>query len=294
MPEGRGGVPVLILVFGAGVAGLSLARMLRAKGKRVLVVAEHLGGASRVPIALVNPVRGRRGVVLPGGVEALELARTLYAPFARLHFGLLRLVPEGEREKLALRLKEAGLPHEWRREGVFLPTVFWLETGPLLARMAEGLEIAFGRAVAWDGTLHLEDGRRYTPELLVYAGGARGAGLFGLGGRLVAGVELLLEDWVEPALSHRVFLAGHALGGSYLDLDHYEEPPPSEGEVDWLLKGAEALLGRRPKVVSAWRGVRFRLERYLFSIPGGFALTGFGSTGFLLAPLWARRLLEVL
>lgn len=268
--------------------------MLWAKGRRVLVVAERLGEASRVPIALVNPVRGRRGVVLPEGAEALELARAFYGPFSDLRLGLLRRVPEGERERLALRLKEAGLPHEWRREGVFLPTVFWLETRPLLARMAEGLEIAFGRAVAWDGALHLEDGRRYAPELLVYAGGARGAGLFGLGGRLVAGIELLLEDWVEPALSHRVFLAGDALGGSYLDLDRYEEPPPSEGEVDWLLKGAEALLGRTPKPVSAWRGVRFRTENFLFSIPGGLALTGFGSTGFLLAPLWAKRLAEAL
>ncbi|MER3536734.1 MAG: oxidoreductase [Thermus sp.] len=268
--------------------------MLRARGRRVLVVAERLGDASRVPIALVNPVRGRREVVLPEGVEALELARTVYAPFSKLHFGLLRWVPEGERERLALRLKEVGLPHEWRREGVFLPTVFWLETGPLLARMAEGLEIAFGRAVAWDGTLHLEDGRRYTPELLVYAGGARGAGLFGLGGRLVAGIELLLEDWVEPALSHRVFLAGNALGGSYLNLEAYGEPPPTQGEVEWLLSGAEALLGRRPKVVSAWRGVRFRLFEPLTAIPGGYALTGFGSTGFLLAPLWAKRLAEAL
>ncbi len=294
MPEGRGGVPVLILVLGAGIAGLSLARMLRARGRRVLVVAERLGDASRVPIALVNPVRGRRGVVVPEGPEALEVARAFYAPFAEMRSGLLRPVPEGERGRWAARLEEAGLPHEWQREGVFLPTAFWLEPRLLLKRMAEGLEITFGRVVAWDGRVYLEDGRRYAPEVLIYAAGAKGAGLFGLGGRFVAGLELLLQDWVEPALSHRVFLAGNALGGSYLNLEAYGEPPPTQGEVEWLLSGAEALLGRRPKVVSAWRGVRFRLFEPLTAIPGGYALTGFGSTGFLLAPLWAKRLAEAL
>ncbi|WP_337845931.1 FAD-dependent oxidoreductase, partial [Thermus sp.] len=96
------------------------------------------------------------------------------------------------------------------------------------------------------------------------------------------------------ALSYRVFLAGPALGGSYLDLPGYAHPPPGEGEVDWLLRGAEALLGYRPQVAGAWRGVRFRRSHPLTPIPGGYALTGFGSTGFLLAPLWARRLAEAL
>jgi glycine/D-amino acid oxidase-like deaminating enzyme len=281
-----------VVVLGAGVAGLAVARALAERGRRVLVVAERLGEARRVPVALVNPVRGKRGVLVPEGAWALEVARAFYTPFAELRFGLLRPVPEAERERWALRLQD--LPHAWRREGLFLPTAFWLEPRPLLERLAQGLEVVLGRAVAWDGALHLEDGRRLRPEVLVYAGGAKGAGLFRLGGRFVAGLTLLLEAWVEPALSHRVFLAGNALGGSYLDREGYEEPPPSEGEVEWLLQGAEALLGYRPKVVAAWRGVRLRLPEPLFPIPGGYALAGLGSTGFLLAPLLARRLADKL
>jgi glycine/D-amino acid oxidase-like deaminating enzyme len=47
-------------------------------------------------------------------------------------------------------------------------------------------------------------------------------------------------------------------------------------------------------VAGVWRGVRFRRASPLSPIPGGYALTGFGSTGFLLAPLWARRLVQAL
>jgi len=80
----------------------------------------------------------------------------------------------------------------------------------------------------------------------------------------------------------RVYLAGAALGGSYLP--HQEGPHLG---VAWLLQGAEALLGYRPQVASLWRGVPRPT-----SSPwrANFALTGFGSTGFLHAPLLAERL----
>ncbi|MGQ9735721.1 MAG: FAD-dependent oxidoreductase [Thermaceae bacterium] len=288
----------MILVLGAGIAGLSLAWYLKRRKRRVLVVAERLGEASRVPIALVSPLRGSRPAVVSEGPEALEVARGFYSSFLPLRFGLFKPVAQEEREAFERRLGASALPYEWRRlrgqEGVYLPTVFWLEARPLLERLAEEMEVVFGRAVAWDGTLYLADGRRYTPEVLVYAGGAKGALLFGLEGRLVAGLELLIWEYIEPALSQRVFLAGNALGGSYLNQEEYEEPPPTEGEMEWLLSGAEALLGHRPRVLTAWRGVRFRRSELLSPIPGGYALAGFGSTGFLFAPLWAKRLAEAL
>jgi len=42
-----------VVVLGAGVAGLTLARLLWERGRKVLVVAEALGEASRPPVALV-------------------------------------------------------------------------------------------------------------------------------------------------------------------------------------------------------------------------------------------------
>ena len=284
-----------ILLVGAGVAGAALALALKERGLSFLWVAEGVGEASRVPVALVNPVRGKRGVLVPEGGEALEAARELYGRYVPLHLGLLRPVPEGEREAWEKRLAGSGLRYLWRGEGLYLPGAFWLEPRSFLERVWAELGGVRDRVVAYaPGEVVLEGGRRLRPELVLYAGGARGAGVFGLEGRFIAGLELLLLEYREEALSYRVFLAGVALGGSYLDLPGYEEPPPAEGEVAWLLEGAESLLGYRPRVAGVWRGVRFRRASPLSPIPGGYALTGFGSTGFLLAPLWARRLVQAL
>ncbi|WP_117238394.1 FAD-dependent oxidoreductase [Thermus sediminis] len=284
-----------ILLVGAGVAGAALALALKEAGLPFLWLSEEVGGASRVPVALVNPVRGRRGVLVPEGGEALQAARALYGRYAPLHMGLLRPVPEGEREAWERRLRGSGLRYLWRREGLYLPEAFWLEPGPFLERVWAELGGVRARVAACaPGEVVLEGGRRLRPEVVLYAGGAKGAGVFGLSGRFVAGLELLLAEYREEALSYRVFLAGWALGGSYLDLPGYDEPEPQEGETAWLLEGAEALLGYRPQVAGVWRGVRFRRPAPLSPIPGGYALTGFGSTGFLLAPLWAKRLVQAL
>lgn len=281
-----------VVVLGAGVAGLTLARLLWERGRKVLVVAEALGEASRPPVALVNPLRGRRFTLSAEGERALEAALAFYGRFVPLHLGVFRPVPEEDRPKVAGRLSR--LKHRWEKEGVLLGEAFWLEPRPLLARLAEGLPLLRGRVLAWEPPwLVLEGGGRVRGEVLVYAGGGRGAHLLGLEGRHVPGLVLTLWDYFPRAVSYRVYLAGAALGGSYLPGEEgYRLPPPTEGEVEWLLQGAEALVGYRPRVASLWRGVRFRLSSFLFPVEGGFALTGFGSTGFLYAPLLAERLAE--
>ncbi|MCS6869390.1 FAD-dependent oxidoreductase [Thermus sp.] len=284
-----------VVVLGAGVAGLSLAQRLRDRGHQVLVVAQGLGEASRPPVALVNPLRGRRFTLAPEGERALEAALAFYSRFVPLHLGVYRPVPEGERSGVASRL--GGLKHRWEEGGLLLEEAFWLEPRPLLERLAQGVPLAWAQVLAWEPPyLRLEGGGRVRGGVLVYAGGGRGAHLLGLWGRHVPGLVLTLLDYFPRAISYRVYLAGNALGGSYLPHEEaHHAPPPTEGEVEWLLAGAEALVGYRPQVASAWRGVRFRLAPpHLFAVEGGFALTGFGSTGFLYAPLLAGRLAEAL
>jgi hypothetical protein len=97
-----------ILLVGAGVAGAALALALKERGLSFLWVAEGVGEASRVPVALVNPVRGKRGVLVPEGGEALEAARELYGRYVPLHLGLLRPVPEGNGRPGKGALREAA------------------------------------------------------------------------------------------------------------------------------------------------------------------------------------------
>lgn len=291
-----------IVVVGAGIAGLSAARVLHDGGKRVLVVARELGEASRVPDALLNPVRGQRGSVAPEALEALEALWDFYPRYTTLRQGILRPAPPEAREAWAAKLEGRGIPHRWLEEGLYLENAGWLETTPLLHRLAEGLKIIRGEAIEL-GPNHVgyrpdsaSASRTLHPEVVVYAGGASGAHLLGLGGRFTAGSVLLTREHFKQARSYGVYLAGHSLGSSYLP--HQSEYSPhqtTQAEVEWLLSEAEKLLGYRPQYTSSWSSVRYRLDKdYLKPIAGGYALTGFGSAAYFYAPLYAQRLLEKL
>ncbi|RIH87784.1 FAD-dependent oxidoreductase [Calidithermus roseus] len=283
-----------VIVLGAGIAGLTAARLLHEAGHRVRVVSRELGDASRVPEPLLNPVRGKRGSVAPEAEEALEALWGFYPRFAPVRRGILRPVPRPEREAWRARLEGRSIPHRWLEEGLYLQSAGWLESTPLLHRLAEGLDIVWAGVERFEGnTLWLEDGRSLTGEVLVYAGGASGAHLAGLGGRFTPGSVLITREHFKQARSYGVYVAGHSLGGSYLP--HRERYSPHQiqpQEVEWLLSGAEQLLGYRPEWRSSWSSVRYRLDGdYLKEIPGGYAITGFGSAAYFYAPLYARRLL---
>ncbi|AEB12165.1 FAD-dependent oxidoreductase [Marinithermus hydrothermalis] len=282
------------IVVGAGIAGLAAADALQRKGLRVTVVSPTLGEASRVPVALVNPVRGRRGAIAPEAETALEAAWRFYPRFVPVHPGLRRPVPPEAQARWDARLRERAVAYRWEGSTLYLPEAFWLEPRALLARLAAGLEVIRDRVVAGAaGRVRLASGRELAAPLIVYTTGASGAALTGLGGRFTAGSLLLTHQRFPEARSWGVFAAGCALGGSYRPhTDRYAPHTPTHGEVAWILAQAEALLGFRPTPVGVWGGVRYRLDGlHLREIPGkGWALTGFGSTGFLYAPLWAERL----
>jgi len=310
-----------IVVLGAGIAGLTAARVLQDAGRNVLVVTERLGEASTVPVALLNPVRGKRGTVVPEAEEALEALWDFYPRFTEIHTGILRPVPARDRDEWKGKLLERRLPHHWREEGLYLENAGWLETNSLLSSLAEGLNIQRAKIVSLTGTeLRTDDGKGIFGRRIVYAGGASGAYLVGLGGRFTPGSVLATKERFEIAKSYGVYVAGNSLGGSYLPHSSTYVPHQTQDcEVEWLLGGGEKLLGYRPEVVSSedqtslfslstaeiapklaprvssWAGVRYRLDKdYLKEIPGGFALTGFGSAAFFYAPLYATRLLELL
>ncbi len=276
------------LVVGAGIAGAVAARALAEAGLRVTVIARGTG-ASHAPVAVVNPVRAKRGRPVPEAGAALEAAARLYRRYVPLRFGLTHRVPPEARPGWRARLAESGLPHRWRGGALLLPTAFWLRPRRLLAGLLAGLPRVRARVVFLEpGGVWLDDGR-FLAGAVVWAGGAEGAGVLP-GGRLTAGSLLLVAEPGDGRIAG-VFHAGGAVGGSYRPLVRFSEPTPTAGELAELRAAARALMGRPPTVLGAWSAVRYRRAVPLEEIPGGFLFSGFGSTGFLMAPLWARRLL---
>jgi glycine/D-amino acid oxidase-like deaminating enzyme len=286
----------VVTVVGAGIAGLTVARLLTWAGVRVVVVSDGQPAASQVPVALVNPVRGQRAVVLPQACEALQAARSFYGSFTQLHYGIHRPLSSQQQEEWKHRLAGLALEHHWVAQGLYLPTGFWLQTRPLLAALTEGLEVVTGRVIAGDSQkVYLQDGRSIAATGLVWAGGAAGAALSGLGGRFTAGSVVQMQQWAEQARSSGGYVAGHTVGSTYLPHSHgYQPHQPQPDELAQLVDQGERLLGYRPTVLSAWAGVRYRTgEPYLRQLaPRVWALTGWGSGGYFYAPLVAAQLVE--
>ncbi len=277
------------VVVGAGVAGSVLARMLKDRGARVLLV-EGAPGASHAPAAVVNPIRAKRGKAVPEAGAKLALARRFYARFFPVHPGLALLPPEEKRARFLRAAKEAGLKARETGAGIFLPEAFWLRPRPLLSALTAGIPRIQGWALHLEqGRVHLANGRELKGEVF-FAGGAAGAALGGVAGSLAAGSLLLITE-KTPAMVAGVFLAGGAVGGTYRSLARYAAWTPTRGELEELRKKAAAVLGQPPTPVGAYSGVRLRLPARFLPRPYGHYVGGFGSTGFLEAPFEVARFL---
>lgn len=286
----------MLIVVGAGIAGLTVARLLTQAGVRAVVVSDGQPAASQVPVALVNPVRGQRAVVLPQAHQALQAARSFYGQFTQLRYGIHRPLSVPQRQDWKHRLAGLTLEHRWDEQGLYLPTGFWLQTEPLLKGLAAGLEVVTGRVIAGDSQgVYLQDGRFIAATGLIWAGGAAGAALTGLGGRFTAGSVVQMQQWAKEARSSGGYVAGHTVGSTYLPhTTKYQPHQPQPDELVQLADQGERLLGYRPTVLAAWAGVRYRTgEPYLRSLaPRVWALTGWGSGGYFYAPLVAAQLVE--
>lgn len=134
-----------VLVVGGGVVGLSLARALARRGRQVrLLAAAQLGegGASAVPMALLNPHRGRTGRAAPDDLLALattwrwaeELRAEGLDPGAQ-RSGVLRLADSSRQAAdwarvhglRALGPDEAPAPYRAPHGGALVPGGGWLD-----------------------------------------------------------------------------------------------------------------------------------------------------------------------
>jgi len=275
-------------VVGAGVAGAVAARVLADAGVRVAVVAAGIG-ASHAPVAILNPVRAKRGKPVPEAARALKAARALYSRFDRLFFGLYHRVPERALPKWQENLRGSGLRYRFEKDRLVLPEAFWVRPRRLLPALLAGIPIVRDRVIAWEkDRLILASGRELKGPA-VWAAGAEGAALLDPAPTLTAGSLLLVAEPGDGGIQG-AFFAGGVLGGSYRSLARYQAWTPTLGEVEELLEKGRGLLGRTPTPLGAFGGVRYRHQEPLREVPGGMIFSGFGSTGFLMAPLFAKKL----
>jgi glycine/D-amino acid oxidase-like deaminating enzyme len=310
--------PAHVLIVGAGIAGASAAYFASKAGARVTLIASPSGTASQVPTALINPVRGTAGKVVTGGFEAARFTFQLIEELMqRGHHighgrGVFRPVPDAEtRERWQQQLPDEE-DYEWRvvdaslglsdawHSALYLPQAGWVETNSLLQALLteSGAQRITAEVVAINARgagVQCADASVVEADSLLWCGGARGAALSGAGAHTFRpGSVLLLEQTLsEQAVSYGIYAAPCGRSGvvgstSEPRANQYQDDPDSQWAIDRLQRRVAGMWHHVPRVTGTFRGVRFERNAKA-SIA---TLDGFGSRGYLLAPLaasnWAR------
>ncbi len=314
MPRGQ------VLIVGAGIAGLSAAFFARQRHYQVTLLDAGLGSASRVPTALINPVRGYAGKLVAGGFAA---ARCTFDLIERLSAqghaiahgrGLWRPAPDAATVARWQAQLPADAPYAWRAvpdalglrepwpQALYLPDSGWLDTSDLLCALLAASEatLVSGQVCAIDGqaaSVVLHEGTRLSADVLLWCGGARGAALLDARARVFRPGSVLLTDTplASQAVSYGLYCAPYGQGGM---VGATSEPRCSQFALDdapravaRLSERARAMWRTEWQCTGEFRGVRLESPSRTPSIT---TLDGFGSRGYLLAPqaaqAWAKTL----
>ncbi len=195
-----------VLIVGGGIAGWSAAYFAARTGRDVILVDAGLHRASDLPIALVNPLRGKTGRLVPRGIEGMRASFALIDALQDAGHrveqgrGLFRpLIDVAARARGRDYWKEI-LPEdfvfEWHDRApaslglaqpvpaLYLPEAGWVAPRDLLAALkSESRAVSVeDEVVAVDidvktlgGAVSLASGLRLTARSLLWCGGAWGA-----------------------------------------------------------------------------------------------------------------------
>ena len=185
-----------VLVVGGGIAGWSAAWFAMRRGASVTLIDAGVDRASDLPVALVNPVRGRQGRVVARGIEGMKATFALVDGLVAdghsiVHGrGVFRPLPPGSRDRATWA---ARLPDDlrWRWHDEAPPTLGLVDAGPALelpeagwiaprglldALTTCGARRVHAEALRVDPTsVELAGGERLTADRVVWCGGAWGA-----------------------------------------------------------------------------------------------------------------------
>ncbi len=220
-----------VLIVGSGIAGACAAHAAVRAGRHVTLVDEGIHRASDLPIALVNPLRGRAGRLVPRGVDGMTATfdlidrlrseghvigagRGLHRPLVDVQGDALtepywRARVAGRLDFAFLEASPVGLGLVDRPPSLYLPRAGWVAAPDLLAALrASGVAnpdaqrgvvpiAARVETVARDA-VRLADGTLLRARVVLWCGGAWGA--HGLEHpRAKSGKEAMSGDEAMPA-----------------------------------------------------------------------------------------------
>ena len=195
-----------VLIVGGGIAGWSAAYIAARAGRAVTVVDAGLHRASDLPIALVNPLRGKAGRLVSRGIEGMRASFALIDALQdaghRVEHGrglfrpLLDVVARACERSYWTEILAEDLAFEWHDQApaslglaqsipaLYLPEAGWVAPRGLLAALkrASAATSIDDEIVAIDvegktrgGAVWLASGQRLTARSLLWCGGAWGA-----------------------------------------------------------------------------------------------------------------------
>lgn len=191
----------------------------------------------------------------------------------------------------------------------------WLSGPSFVAALlaASGVRLISSRVMAWSAqNVTLESGQQLSAEVVVWCGGSVGASWGGGSGpespvhtHRAGSVLLLPETPIALPVSAGVYFAptlssggrrGGLIGATFeAPTRHHTATGPPLKSLHWLLTRAAALSADlSPTVGGVWSGSRLSGEQVGLQPGGWWALAGLGSKGFLLGPLLARNLVEMI
>ncbi len=318
-----------VLVVGAGIAGLAAAYYASRAGRDVTLVDDGRHRASDLPVALVNPVRGREGRVAARGIEgmhatfalvdalraeghAIAAGRGLYRP-------LVGSTGEQAEEPYWRARFGDGLAFDWFAHApaslglvdapptLRLRDAGWVAAPPLLHALAAATRATRidGRVVTLaDDRAGLADGVALRAKTVLWCAGAWGAaGLDGpcdapgADGRYKPGSLLASASrWSGEPMAFGLYATPFGDGtlvGPTREPAHARFPtePVDAAAVRQLEDRVAAWAGVPIALAPAWRGVRLaQLSTRARATLGRVGrITALNSRGFLMAPLLARE-----
>ncbi len=284
--------PKKLLIIGAGIAGSSVAYFAARAGYACVLIDAGIGTTSRVPSALLNPVRGQGGQLVAHGLEGMDCTWELVAALEGQGYSIphgqnsvYRPLPDAAtREKWQAKMP-LELEHTWLEPSEIDPawglnlqshwhSVFqvkqggWLEGAALIEalRHSSGAELIRGTAQSWTAhSVTLEAGDMHgdvlTGDEVIWCGGSWGAWLAGIVQPHRRGSVLLLDQPLsQNPVSFGIYSTPAAKGGVLGAT--YETPEASwSGQglplssLEWLISKAKHTFQTADFQTVYWRGI---------------------------------------